>query len=288
MPYFSVIIPAHNTAQYLDRCLQSLQAQSFTDWEAVCVDDGSTDGTGALLDRYAAEDPRFLVLHQSQAGVSTARNEAFRKVSGQYVAYLDSDDFLHPQMLEICHDLAERDGSDVVAFDYDHSYRNRLMIRHLLHLPEPRRMQFHTFGDFETAVTEDIFDWATEYSRHERKLATRHCQPWRRLYRRTILEGISFIPGIIYEDFPWWSAVMLRVRKATLTALPLYFYYPNKRSYILSSTNTYKVESLRTAIREAQKTYENVDPGIRERWEREFLLPFQAKLAKKEKHLRDK
>ena len=53
MPYFSVIIPAHNTAQYLDRCLQSLQAQSFTDWEAVCVDDGSTDGTGALMDRYA-------------------------------------------------------------------------------------------------------------------------------------------------------------------------------------------------------------------------------------------
>ena len=288
MPYFSVIIPAHNTAQYLDRCLQSLQAQSFTDWEAVCVDDGSTDGTGALIDRYAAEDPRFLVLHQSQAGVSTARNEAFRKVSGQFVAYLDSDDFLHPQMLEICHALAERDGSDVVAFDYDHSYRNRLMIRHLLHLPEPRRMRFRTFGDFETAVTEDIFDWATEYSRHERELATRHCQPWRRLYRKAVLEGISFIPGIIYEDFPWWSAVMLRVRKATLTALPLYFYYPNKRSYILSSTNTYKVESLRTAIREAQKTYENVDPGIRERWEREFLRPFQAKLAKKEKHLRDK
>ena len=108
------------------------------------------------------------------------------------------------------------------------------------------------------------------------------------MYRRAVLEGISFIPGIIYEDFPWWSAVMLRVRKATLTALPLYFYYPNKRSYILSSTNTYKVESLRTAIREAQKTYENADPGIRERWEREFLLPFQAKLAKKEKHLRDK
>ena len=288
MPYFSVIIPAHNTAQYLDRCLQSLQAQSFTDWEAVCVDDGSTDETGVLLDRYAAEDSRFLVLHQPQSGVSAARNAAMPKVSGKYVVFLDSDDFLHPQMMEICHSLAERDDSDIVAFDYDHSYRNRMMIRHLLHLPEPRGMRYRTFGDFETAVTEDIFDWATEYSKHERNLATRHCQPWRRLYRRGILEGISFIPGIIYEDFPWWSAVMLRVRKATLTDLPLYFYYPNKRSYILSSTNTYKVESLRTAIREAETIYENVDPCIRERWEREFLRPFQAKLAKKEKHLRDK
>ena len=78
---------------------------------------------------------------------------------------------------------------------------------------------------------------------------------------------------------------MLRVRKATLTALPLYFYYPNRRSYVFSSANEYKVESLRKAIREAEKTYENVDPGIRERWEREFLQPFQAKLAKKEKRL---
>ena len=78
---------------------------------------------------------------------------------------------------------------------------------------------------------------------------------------------------------------MLRVRKATLTALPLYFYYPNRRSYVFSSANEYKVESLQKAIREAEKTYENVDSGIRERWEREFLQPFQAKLAKKEKRL---
>ena len=90
----------------------------------------------------------------------------------------------------------------------------------------------------------------------------------------------------MYGDFPWWSAVMLRVRKATLTGLPLYFYYPNRTSYVFSSANEYKVESLRKAIREAEKTYEHVDPGIRERWEREFLQPFQAKLAKKEKRLR--
>ena len=288
MPYFSVIIPAHDTARFLDRCLRSLQAQSFTDWEAVCVDDGSTDGTGALMDRFAAEDPRFLVLHIPQSGVGVARNEATKRIRGKYVAYLDSDDFLHPQMLEICHGLAERDGSDIVAFDYDHSYRNGLMLRHLLHIPEPGRMKFRTFGDFETVVTEDIFDWATESSHPKKKLATRHCQTWRRVYRKEVVEDVLFPKGIMYGDFPWWSAVMLRVRKATLTDLPLYFYYPNQRSYVLSSTNEYKVESLRTAVREAQKTYENVDPGIRERWEREFLRPFQAKLAKKEKHLRNK
>ena len=160
------------------------------------------------------------------------------------------------------------------------------MKKQFLHLPEPRRVCFKDFGDFGTVVTEDIFDWATEYSHPRRKLATRHCQSWRRVYRKEVVEGISFPPGIMYGDFPWWSAVMLRVRKATLTGLPLYFYYPNRTSYVFSSANEYKVESLRKAIREAEKTYEHVDPGIRERWEREFLQPFQAKLAKKEKRLR--
>lgn len=286
MPYFSVIIPAHDTVRFLDRCLRSLQEQTFPDWEALCVDDGSTDGTGALMDRYMAEDGRFQVLHQAHAGVCVARNKALKQAQGRFIVCLDSDDFLHPRMMEICRDLLERDGSDIVAFNYDHAYRDRMIVRQWLHLPEPRRIKFKDFADYKTAVVGDIFDWATEYTRHPQRLATRHCQSWRRVYRRELVQDIAFPPGIMYGDFPWWSAVMLRVRKATLTDLPLYFYYPNCDSYVFSSTNEYKVASLRRAIREAEKVYEHVDPAIRERWEREFLRPFQAKLAKKEKRLR--
>ena len=287
MPAISVIIPAFNASRFLDRCLRSLQEQTFQDWEAVFVDDGSTDGTGALLDRHAAGDSRIRVFHKANAGVSAARNEALKQAEGRYILFVDSDDFLHPQAMEITFGLAERDGSDVVSFTYDHVYRNRLMIRHLLHLPDPRRIRFRPFTDYETVVTDDIFSWATEYSGHDRKPVARHCQPWRRLYRKSILEGIDFIPGIIYEDFPWWSEVLLRVRKATLTDLPLYFYDPNRTSYILSSREEFKIQSLRTAIQAAEKTYESVEPGIRERWEREFLRPFQEKLARKEKRLRN-
>ena len=287
MPAFSVIIPAYNAARFIERCLRSLQAQTCPDWEALCVDDGCRDGTGAILDRFAAEDARFRVLHKPNEGVGAARNDALSMATGPYVLFLDSDDFLHPQMMEICLRLAERDGSDVVAFDYDHAYRNRTILRNALRLPE--RMEFphfRTFKDYETIVTDDIFDWATEYTRHDRKLATRHCQPWRRIYRRDIVEGIAWMTGVMYEDFPWWSEVMLRVRRATLTSLPLYFYYPNRGSYIFSSREEYKVKSLREVIQAAEKAYENEDPGIRERWDREFLRPFQAKLAKKEKRLR--
>ena len=289
MPVFSVILPAYNAARFIERCLKSLQAQTFPDWEALCVDDGCQDGTGGILDRFAATDARIRVLHKANAGVGAARNDAMSMATGDYVLFLDSDDFLHPQMMEICLELAERDDSDIVAFDYDHAYRNRTILRHVLRLPERMDFpRFKTFKDYETVVTDDIFDWATESSHPERKLATRHCQPWRRVYRREIVKDIAWMTDIMYEDFPWWSEVMLRVRRATLTGLPLYFYYPNRGSYIFSSREEFKIKSLQEAIQAAEKAYENVEPGIREHWNREFLQPFQAKLAKKEKHFRNK
>ena len=287
MPVYSVILPAYNAARFIDRCLRSLQAQTFQDWEALCIDDGCRDGTGEILDRFAAGDARFRVLHKSNEGVGAARNDALAMATGKYVLFLDSDDFLHPQMMEICLELAERDGSDVVAINYDHPYRNRTILRQVLHLPERMDFpRFRTFKDYKTVVTEDIFDWATEYTHHKRKLATRHCQPWRRIYRRDLVADIEWMPEYMYEDFLWWSEVMLRIRRATLTDLPLYFYYPNRGSYIFSSREEFKIKSLQEVIQAAEKAYAHVDPRIRERWDREFLRPFQEKLARKEKHLR--
>ena len=284
MPAISVIIPAYNAEAFLERCLGSLQAQTFEDWEAICVDDGSTDGTGALLDSRAADDRRIRVIHKANEGVSVARNTALKAAEGRYVLFVDSDDFLHPRAMEITFNLAERDGSDIVCFTYDHGYRTRLMLRHILGLPDPKRMTFKDFGDFDTLVTDDIFAHASEYSHPGEGLWTKHCQPWRCLYRKEMVEGIDFIPGIIYEDFPWWSEVMLRIRKATLTDLPLYFYYPNRRSYIFSSREDFKIQSLQTAITAAEKVYTDVDTDRKERWERQFLRPFREKLKKKLKN----
>ena len=93
-PFFSIIIPVYNVAPYLRECLDSVLAQTFTDWEAICVDDGSTDGSGAILDEYAARDSRFRVIHQTNAGVSVARNVALEVVKGEWFSFLDGDDLL--------------------------------------------------------------------------------------------------------------------------------------------------------------------------------------------------
>lgn len=117
MPYFSIIIPVYNVAPYLRECLDSVLAQTFTDWEAICVDDGSTDGSGAILDEYAAKDKRFRVIHQANAGVSAARNRALEEIKGDWVGFLDADDVWSPLLLEKClRQIMLFPVIDVVAF----------------------------------------------------------------------------------------------------------------------------------------------------------------------------
>ncbi len=215
MATVSVIIPVYNTEKFLGRCLDSLRAQSFGDWEAVCVDDGSTDGSGPLLDSFAAADPRIRVVHKANGGVSEARNLALGLIGGEYLTFVDSDDFLHPRALEITTAAARRDGSDLVAYTYDRKYRTRLIIRHALGLGDPAKVRFSEFDPSATEglLTDDIFSWVTEMSDGkvpggDSRWAVKHCQPWRCLYRSEAVKGIRFIPGIIYEDFPWWGEVL--------------------------------------------------------------------------------
>lgn len=96
----SVVVPVYNCAPYLDACLQSLQAQTWQNWEAVLVDDGSTDGSAALCDAWAQKDPRIRVLHQKNAGVSAARNAGIEAVQGTYLAFVDADDRVEPEFLQ--------------------------------------------------------------------------------------------------------------------------------------------------------------------------------------------
>jgi len=100
-PFFSIIIPVYNVAPYLRECLDSVLAQTFTEWEAICVDDGSTDGCGAILDEYKAKDERFHIIHQNNAGVGAARNAALDVAKGEWVLFLDGDDVWNGTLLSI-------------------------------------------------------------------------------------------------------------------------------------------------------------------------------------------
>lgn len=99
-PLFSLIVPVFNVEPFLKETLESVSSQTFNDWEAICVDDGSSDGSGKILDEYSIRDLRFRVFHQLNKGVSAARNLALKKIVGKYVVFLDGDDLIKDSTLE--------------------------------------------------------------------------------------------------------------------------------------------------------------------------------------------
>ena len=105
-PFFSIIVPVYNVAAYLRACLDSVLAQTFGDWECLCVDDGSSDGSGEILDEYAKKDTRFRVIHQVNGGVSAARNVALAHAQGKWIAFLDGDDLWTSAWLQHAHQIA--------------------------------------------------------------------------------------------------------------------------------------------------------------------------------------
>ena len=113
-PEISVIIPVYNSELYLKECLDSLLEQTFGDWEAICINDGSTDGSAEILADYAARDPRIHVFSQENRGLGATRNKGITEAHGRYIAFLDSDDMFNPDFLEQLYAEAQSSGADVV------------------------------------------------------------------------------------------------------------------------------------------------------------------------------
>lgn len=282
MPAISVIIPVFKVEKYLRRCLDSVLNQTFNDWEAICVNDCSPDNSGQILAEYATKDSRIKVVNHTQnGGLSAARNTGAKHAVGEYIIYLDSDDFIHPQTMEIAHMLARRDGSDIVSYTYDRKYRPQLMVRYKLGMnidnamPRGIKKKYDT-SKIKSIVTDDIFSHITEQSHTNIKWPIKHCQVWKFMVRREFLNGLEFIPGIVYEDLPWWMSLVLRHPRTTITQLPLYYYFPNfGTSILLSYKEMRKLMDRLTGLVSSYKLYSaRATPREMEIIQREFLWQF--------------
>ena len=116
MPEVSVILPIYNVETYLPACLDSLLAQSFTDFELLCVNDGSTDSSPAILASYAGKDPRLKIINRENGGLAVARDSALPHVRGNYISFVDSDDYLAPDCLSKAVSRAKDTNADIVLF----------------------------------------------------------------------------------------------------------------------------------------------------------------------------
>ena len=184
MPKVSIIVPVYNTEKYLRTCLDSIMAQTFTDFEAILVDDGSTDSSGRICDEYATKDSRFVVVHKQNGGVSSARNIGIEKAKGRWVTFVDCDDWLDSHFLE----------SFVV---YDDDNKNRLIIGGCTRFGDyggvlgPKNTETIEIKNKLSCLWNDLNGFVYWY-------------PWGKMFNReTIIEnGIRFDKSMFYsEDF---------------------------------------------------------------------------------------
>ncbi len=124
-PQVSVIVPVYNVEKFLQRCLDSISNQDFNNFECICIDDGSTDGSGKILDEYAKKDSRFIVIHKKNGGVSAARNEGLNCAKGEYVSFVDSDDWIERETYSKAYAVAKKNNLDIVRWTFQRKNARR-------------------------------------------------------------------------------------------------------------------------------------------------------------------
>ena len=145
MKLISIIIPVYNTEKYLPKCLDSMIAQTYHNWEAILVDDGSKDDSGKICDEYAAKDSRFKVVHKANEGVSIARLIAFNHCSGEYVTFVDSDDYVADTMIQVMTDYITKYNVDMIVCKHYDVYGEKIENKN----GEKRITGYYNRGDFE-------------------------------------------------------------------------------------------------------------------------------------------
>lgn len=211
-PRISVIVPVYKVEEYLTKCVESIRAQSYSNLEIILVDDGSPDGSGKLCDAFAQQDPRIRVIHKHNGGLSSARNAGIEAASGEYLAFVDSDDWIEPEMYETMLDAARKyDAGLVCAGRYD--VDSATGKREIGLCPEREEL---VSGE---ELVKRIFIWD-----HLDSAATD------KLYERKLFEGTRYPVGRVVEDVPVTYRLALQAGKAVLLNRPFYNYYHRENS----------------------------------------------------------
>ena len=201
----TIVVPVYKVEAYLDRCVQSIADQTYRNLEIILVDDGSPDNCGSMCDAWAQKDERIKVIHKENGGLSDARNAGMAVASGEYIGFIDSDDYIAPEMFQLLYDQLCTDGSDIAACGVEMVFEDGTPSRPLT----PSGCTVLNRKEAMEAILRE--SWLK--------------QPvWYKLYRADLIRNIPFPVGKYHEDVFWsWQAVA-RAEKVSVFDTPCYFY----------------------------------------------------------------
>ena len=202
----SIIVPIYNVEKYLDRCIKSIINQSYNNLEIILVDDGSPDRCGEMCDEWAKIDKRIIVVHKENGGLSDARNAGIDIAKGNYLSFIDSDDYVHKDFIKVLYELCIKYNSDISMC-----------------------------GAFETSKDENCnfnLQQGNECVKYSKTILERkdniYCVAWNKLYKKEVFKYIRYPKGKLHEDVAVINKILYYSNKIAITDLRLYFYYSNE------------------------------------------------------------
>lgn len=221
----SIILPVYGVANYLRKCVDSLLVQDITDYEIILVDDGSPDECPQICDEYAEKYDNIRVVHQKNAGLSAARNSGVKVATGDYIMFVDSDDYLQPNVLGTLLEQVGRDNLDVLRFRYQN-------VRESGEAFLPYK-DMTNYNDYSSSPTDGL-TFLNE------RMSTQ-CYAWQFVLHREVVIQELFTPGIYFEDTDWTPRMLLRAKRVASTDLVVYNYLWREGSITLSQKDINKM-----------------------------------------------
>lgn len=240
MPKISIIVPIYNVEKYIDRCLKSIQNQTLKDIEVILVDDGSKDNSISIAKQYL-EDKRFKLYHKDNGGLSSARNYGMNYATGDYLAFIDSDDYIEYDMYEKMYLLAVNNKSDVVECDFIWEYPNDSIVD-------------------KTRVNIDNM------------LTDVRVVAWNKIYRKKLIDkiGVEFTNGVRYEDIDWCYKILPYISRFSSLKEAKYHYIQRESS--IANTQNEKVRDIFIVLQNIIDFYKDRDIYDKYKEELEYLF----------------
>lgn len=213
MAEVSIIVPVYQVEKYIRQCVDSILAQTFTDFELILVDDGSKDKSGQICDEYAGLDERVKVIHKENGGAADTRNRGMEQAIGNYFMFVDSDDYIAPTMVECLYQTIQNENADMTACNYLYFFEN------------DRKKDFTTNVKSEVMTGTEIF-----YNRKNERNYGFWTVVWNKLMKRENVGKVRFRSGKYYEDEFWANEIYQMDIKIVTISECLYYYRQHENS----------------------------------------------------------
>lgn len=250
----SIIIPVYKVAEYLDKCMRSVVNQTYRNLDIILVDDGSPDICPQMCDDWAGKDSRIRVIHKKNAGLGMARNSGLDIAEGAYVMFVDSDDYLSLDAVQVLYERIKKDGSDIAAGKHVDTYADGSINDRCCRLM-----------DDCVLTTAELFNQLGT----EKRIAV---VSWGKLYKRQIFQELRYNTLKCSEDAWLFTDIFAKAEKVSIVASVIYFYYQRSDSLVHKKSDQAMIDDVNAALKMTQFLYTNGYDQSADRWYESSVL----------------